>query len=76
MARVRVGAMNSETSEWIFPDFKVISKKDEGILTLKVNVTSPVRNLLLLFVFFLFNIGGLILALLLAKWTMLFKRLF
>ena len=76
MARVRVGAMNSETSEWIFPDFKVISKKDEGILTLKVNVTSPVRNLLLLFVFFLFNISGLILALLLAKWTMLFKRLF
>ncbi|KAK3784511.1 hypothetical protein RRG08_063864 [Elysia crispata] len=41
MARVRVGAMNSETSEWIFPDFKVISKSDDGLLTLKVNVISP-----------------------------------
>lgn len=41
MARVRVGAMDSETSEWIFPDFKVVGDADEGILTLKVTVLSP-----------------------------------
>ncbi|GFO05170.1 hypothetical protein PoB_003167500 [Plakobranchus ocellatus] len=41
LARVRVGAMDPESSEWIFPDFKVITKTEDDILTLKVNVTDP-----------------------------------
>ncbi|GFO21715.1 hypothetical protein PoB_004822000 [Plakobranchus ocellatus] len=47
LARVRVGAMDPESSEWIFPDFKVITKTEDDILTLKVNVTDPVTKLLI-----------------------------